>query len=209
MSKKTRRKNLAKRTKSGRIVAQMLGETAGPMKAARLRDLALSGAADPKWGTVIGQLFARNQISASQFDAAEKYLWLYRQWAKAKDSPYPIPSKMTLEARTGRSVKFLEEDTRQETIDSYEAARDSIKRMAEDVFNAVVLNQYPDWPGKPRLWQGLDLLSKHFAEYRPHRRRTKKVTPSAAMVTLMPSTSTVAACQSNDTPAVSAAHAIL
>jgi hypothetical protein len=93
-----RRKVMAKRTASGRIsVKGAVVEMATPSEVYRLREGAKSGLRAAEWGTMLGLLNLRGQISDRQYAAGKRWTALTEDYATACQAPQ-VPSSARLDA---------------------------------------------------------------------------------------------------------------
>jgi hypothetical protein len=100
----SRRKVLARRGATGRIIQNRDSELLSPAEARRLIDMAAVGLRDAIWGTTIGQLYLRGKIAASEYAAATRWYELVINYSVACRSPQQ-PRSLLLD-RTAGTMPF-------------------------------------------------------------------------------------------------------
>lgn len=127
----------------------MGGVSPGQIK--RLRDMALAGVRDSIWGTVLGQLFLTNAITASQFEAGKRWANLHRLYLRAiecrtvKTGYLPVASEVVMEPENSRRLR--------DSMDMDESVEDRALRHMEAYDGALkVFRTYahPDAEGVTR-----------------------------------------------------------
>jgi len=97
----SRRKHLVARGASGRPQRIPRPEPLSPTESRRLLDAASSGMRDPVWATILGQIYLRGKISASEFSAGKFWAELTANYSVACQSP-SRPRTRPLDAAGGR-----------------------------------------------------------------------------------------------------------
>jgi hypothetical protein len=97
----SRRKHLAARTTSGKIVRK--NELLAPTAVRRLFDVAAAGLRDPVWSSQLGRLHVTGKITASEFAAGKHWATLVANYSIACQSPR-APRTVLLDATGGRPV---------------------------------------------------------------------------------------------------------
>lgn len=172
----SRRKVLARRGASGRIIPDRSAELLSPAEAKRLIDLAAAGLRDAIYSSIIGQLYLRNKISASEYAAGKRWFELSNDYSSACQSP-PKPQSKVLDAVGGTSADpdspaGIKEARRHErTCASYLEGRHALRlagAKAERVVSAVcVEGQLPAGMNElSALRTGLRSLSAHWSARR-------------------------------------------
>jgi hypothetical protein len=90
------------RTPSGRLSRADERPPPPPVLVKRLRDEALAGMRDARWGTELGRLFLADKIEPMMFEAGERWGERVRRYHVAIDSPAASPRALAFErARVG------------------------------------------------------------------------------------------------------------
>src|SRR5258708_3705449 len=84
----SRRKPLARRGSTGRIIAPKDNELLSPTGARRRMNMAAVGLKDCIWSTMAGHLFRRGKIAASEYAAAKRWCALTSDYSTACQSPH-------------------------------------------------------------------------------------------------------------------------
>lgn len=157
------RKALKSRKPGGRLVQSLEDPRTGAL-ARRARDAALSGMADPLWATPIGQMFMREDITQTQFDAASKYARLRAAADRAIGLPTRIPPALDLSFKRGGHGDLVERESDDVIIQTCYDAESAIGTASLPVVKRVVI--YDQWPAgyqeRQALFVGLDSLSRHW-----------------------------------------------
>jgi hypothetical protein len=95
-----RNKLLLVREPNGRKSRALDEEQFAPAQVKRLRDEALSGMADPEWGTELGRLFLDGTISAPMYGAGKWWAERASEYLAAIGAPPPDAKAVTLERRS-------------------------------------------------------------------------------------------------------------
>ena len=74
-----------------------------PAAVRRLRDAALAGMAAPEWGTELGLMYLRNELSAALYETGRRWVRLVEAWRHATGCPSPHPRSAGSFERAGRS----------------------------------------------------------------------------------------------------------
>lgn len=158
-----KRKN-GDRKPCGRLT-QILEDRRTPALATRARDAALAGMIDQHWGSPIGQLFLRKEISAVQFDAASKYAHL--RAASDKEQGLPFRAARAINYAALKIRTSADENTGNKTvIDACKEAEQAVGKNTEALkaLQMVVIEEA--WPAgyeqRRALIIGLDRLCIHW-----------------------------------------------
>jgi hypothetical protein len=169
--RKGRPRQVGEREPSGRLsrAVARLTEAPPPAEVRRLRDAALSGMRDPWWGTTLGVLWARNELTTPQWRAAEAFARLSRRFIAVQGLPRLPGSSFAvlLGDRTGQGGPVNEAAARTIT-NAYISAHWSLfraGRAAESVVRRLIAEPEATLSGqheREALSVGLDALAQHF-----------------------------------------------
>ena len=96
----SRRKHLAARGSTGRIISRRDPELLGPNEVRRLVDAAANGLRDSVWCSMLGRMHLTGKITSAQFAAGKRWTTLVADYALACQAP-PPPRTRSLDASGG------------------------------------------------------------------------------------------------------------
>jgi hypothetical protein len=96
----SRRKHLAARGSTGRIISRRDPKLLGPNEVRRLVDAAATGLRDSVWCSMLGRMHLTGKITSAQFAAGKRWTTLVADYAVACQAP-PPPRTRSLDASGG------------------------------------------------------------------------------------------------------------
>lgn len=159
------RKN-GRRKPCGRLVQDELESRSGPVHARRALDHLLKNAGDAAFGTTIGRLFVRHEISAAAFNAACKYAVLRARADRAMGLPARNPKALQYEAARGLSL--IADDPEREieavaALDKADAVVGLHSKELSALLDVVVYDETPhDYAHKLAMKAALEKLVAHW-----------------------------------------------
>lgn len=98
MAKAGRKRKSVIREPNGRISRMVMRDIDArpPAAVKRLFDAAVRGFADPVYGSVLGQLYAQDKLTAEQFEAGKRWSRLFALYLSATQAPLPYPKAIAI-----------------------------------------------------------------------------------------------------------------